>query len=447
MKKRRIILIIIALNLFSFHPLTAYAGTVETPSEILPNFDLLTEQQRAEGFERLELESLLTATTLTTERQQQAADYFKAKEDDKARAALDSNILTQEQHQLLIQITKQPELQIRLAQNADEFFLLAQLTAIDYKLGDDRINKANSYFAQALKSGRNPEHLEAYALFSQKNQLLEQAEQLYTEALSQRKKNTHQIKDKYFLIRSLNELGTIKKDRKQLDAAFSLYTEALALNQSLLAEDSEAVIGISVVLSSLSELAILDSKRNVEVAKLYAETITRLRPLAKNSPTEYLPILAQLENTLAGLLNTMQPTTKQLQEIEQNYTEALSSYRQLAETDANSHLPSVAMVLNNLAGFLLEKSASTRRPEIEKYLAESLKISQQTSTTHPDPYLRTVYQADVIRTLELLGRAHLTWKESGKAQTYLQEALQIAGDKPEYQYQVSSIKQTLNTAQ
>lgn len=445
---KRILIIALTFNLCGLPAFKAAADiTYETPSESLPNFDLLTEQQRMEGFERLELEQSLASMPLPTNRLQQAADYFKAKEDDKARTALDINAITQEQNELLSKLAKQPELQARLDEKALELILLAQLTVLDYKLGEQRISKANGYFEQALKSGRTQERLYVYARFTEKNDQLEQAEQLYTEALiQQRKKAIDQTKELALLIDLLNMLGTVKEKRGQLAEAFALQTEAITLNRQLIVDEPESILQLSVILSSLSQLAMMDNKRNSELIKLYVETANILRPLATSSPDTYLATLAGLLNSLGITMASMQPTDKQTQEIEQHYTEALNGYRKLAETDSNTHLPNVAMVLNNLAGLLLEKDSNTRRPEIEKLLTESLNINRQLSNAHPDPYLRIVYQADVIRTLEMLGRAHLTWKEPTQAQTYLQEALQLAEAKPaEYKYQLSSIKQVLNT--
>lgn len=444
---KHLILITLALSLISLPALKVIADVIyETPSESLPNFDLLTDQQRKEGFDRLELEHLLTVMPLTTKRLQQAADYFKAKEDDKARAALDINLITQEQDELLNKLTKQPELQISLDEKASELILLAQLTAIDYKLGDTRINTAISYFEQALKSGRTPERLNNYAIFAQKQNQWELAEQLYTEALSQqRKQANNQAIDQDYLINFLNRLGDVKQNLGQLDEAFVLQTEALTLSRQLITDEPASMLQLSVILGSLSQLSLADNKRNDAIAKLYKETINTLRPLAASSPDTYLPTLAELFNTLGMILGSKPATDQQAQEIEQSYTEALKSYRQLAEADANSYLPNVATILNNLAGLLLDKHPHTRRSEIEKLLTEALSINRQLSNSHPDPYLRNVYQGNLIRTLEILGRAYLSWKEPAQAQTYLQEALQLAETKPtEYQYQLITIKEILN---
>lgn len=396
--------------------------TIIYPSTIMPNFTELNTEQQTLGFLRFDLESMIQAMPLTTERLKQATQYFNAKDDDKARAALNITAITQEQTTLLSQLPQQPQLQAKLDDLATELLLLAHLTEINTNLGAQRIAKASEYFEQALKSGRTPERLYQYARFLDRNKQLAKAETLYTEALALQRQITVAQPDKLpHLVMLLNELGTSKQTQHiQLDKAYALQSEALTLSLPLAAKDSTHLVLVSVILSSLSQLAQVDNRYASKVDVLYKKVIDELRPLASSAPDAYLPTLAELLNSQSFMI-TQNNTNSRQAEIEQLDKEALEIYRKLATTKPDDYLSSVSMMLGNL-GFLIS-SDKTRKEEAEKLLLEALSISRQLSATHPDAYIRNVFQKmDVIRLLDGLGRVHMKWNEPQKARAYLQEA-------------------------
>lgn len=424
--------------------------TIIYPSTIMPNFTELTDEQQTLGFLRFEVEYMINAMPLTTERLKQVAQYFNANDDDKARAALDIAAITQEQTTLLSQLPQQPQLQAKLDDLATELILLASLTEIDTTLGKQRIAKASEYFEQALKSGRTPERLYEYARFLQRNNKSEQAEPFLVEAVTLLRKQA--ISDPNLLPRLipvLDQLGNIKiKQAKpsQLAEAYSLYVDALSINRRFLANHPESVSSFPVLFSSLSELVQVDASYTSKVEALYKEVINDLRPLVNNSAPEILPTLAQLLNSQSVMI-TQNNTTHRQAEIEQLYKEALEIYRKLATTKPDDYLSYVSMMLGNL-GFLIS-SDKTRKEEAEKLLLEALSISRQLSATHPDAYIRNVFQKmDVIRLLDELGRVHMKWNEPQKARAYLQEASDLiqplVKTQPEqYKEQAKNIQEAL----
>ncbi len=151
--------------------------------------ELAELEQQMEAFKRdvLKLAAEINTIPLNTERLKSAVAYFNANEYAKARAVLDVPELPQEQDSLLARQqqlkTQQAEVQAALDDKANEYLLLAQLRAIDYRLGEQRIAKTREAFEQALKSGRTPERLFKYAFFLQENNQFKPAEAFYTEAL------------------------------------------------------------------------------------------------------------------------------------------------------------------------------------------------------------------------------------------------------------------------
>ncbi|MFN3786090.1 MAG: hypothetical protein ACK4RS_04545 [Thiothrix sp.] len=149
--------------------------------------------QQIADFKRdvLKLAEDFQSIPLNTERLKLAKRHFDAGEYVQARAVLDAAAIAQEQDALLAEQQrlqeKQATITAQLDDKANEWLLKAQLTAIDYSLGDQRIAQTSDYFEKALKSGRTPARLFAYARFLQDNNQYRAAELLYTEALTLRR--------------------------------------------------------------------------------------------------------------------------------------------------------------------------------------------------------------------------------------------------------------------
>ena len=335
--------------------------------------------QQMEDFKRdvLKLAEDFQRIPLNTERLKLAKQYFDAGEYPQARAVLDAESITQEQDALLAKRQRQQEelatTNAQLDNKANEWLLKAQLTTIDYSLGEQRIATTSSYYEKALKSGRTPERLFAYAKFLQDNNQFRVSETLYIEALS--------------ILRQL-------------------------------ANDNPTVYlpGVATTLNNLGVLVAVDSQRRNEAEALYTEALTSYRQLAKSNPTVYLPSVASTLNNLGVLVAV---DSQRRNEAETLFTEALSIRRQLAKANPTVYLPGVAQTLNNLG--VLVKADNQRRNEAETLYTEALSIRRQLAKDNP-----TVYLPNVANTLMAFGGSYLLlWNEPEQALPLLQESAQL----------------------
>ena len=391
--------------------------------------------QQMEDFKRdvLKLAEDFQRIPLNTERLKLAKQYFDAGEYPQARAVLDTESITQEQDALL---AKQQQLQqeqatitAQLDDKANEWLLKAQLTAIDYSLGEQRIATTSGYFDKALKSGRTPDRLFTYAVFLQKNNQYREAETLYSEALSSYRQLANDNPTVYLpdVAGTLNNLGNlVAKDGQRREEAETLYREALSIRRQL-ANDNPTVYlpDVAMTLNNFGNLVAKDSQRRNEAETLYREALSIRRQLANDNPRVYLPYVA---GTLNNLGNLVAKDGQRREEAETLYSEALTSYRQLAKDNPTVYQSYVALTLNNLG--LLVADDSQRRKEAETLYSEALSIRRQLAKDNP-----TVYLPSVANTLNNLGV--LVAKDSqrrNEAKTLYTEALssyrQLVKDNP-----------------
>lgn len=123
---------------------------------------------------------------LNTERLRLARQYFEQGQFAEARAILGAEAMTselgalkQEQESLKQKIA---ENELRLRDKANEFLILARLTAVDFSL-PDRFEKTKEYFEQSLSAAHNEENVFAYAYFLQEHNQFKDSLPLYREAL------------------------------------------------------------------------------------------------------------------------------------------------------------------------------------------------------------------------------------------------------------------------
>jgi hypothetical protein len=386
---------------------------------------LTTAEQNLENFKRdvLKLAEEINKFPLNTERLKQAVALFNAQQYAEARKVLDAGEITQEQDALL---EKQQRLQeeqatitAQLDDKANEWLLKAELTAIDYSLGDQRIAQTSGYFEKALKSGRIPDRLFAYAKFLQDNNQYRAAETLYTEALNSYRQLAKDNPAVYLpdVAMTLNNLGIlVKADSQRRKEAETLYTEALNSYRQL-AKDNPAVYlpDVAMTLNNLGILVVDDSQRRKEAETLYTEALTLRRQLSKDNPAVYQPDVA---NTLTNLGILVAADSQRRKEAETLYTEALTLRRQLAKDNPAVYLPNVAATLNNLG--LLVSDDSQRRKEAETLYTEALTLRRELANDNP-----AVYLSDVANTLAAFGWAYLDWNEPTQALPLLQESAQL----------------------
>ena len=260
--------------------------------------------EQMEDFKRdvLKLAEDFQRIPLNTQRLKLAKQHFDEGDYQAARAVLNAEEMTQEQDALLKRQqdlqAKQADVQQQLDDKASEFLLKAQLTAIDYRLGGQRIATTSQYFEQALKSGRTPERLFKYAKFLQENNQRKEAETLYREALDIRRTLAKANPDVYLptVAGSLNNLANlVAADIQRRKEAEILYREALDSYRTLAKANPEVHLpDVAGTLNNLGVLVSADTQRRKEAETLYREALDSRRTLAKANPDVYLPDMARI---------------------------------------------------------------------------------------------------------------------------------------------------------
>lgn len=270
-------------------------------------------QDEIESFKRdvVKLAQDFQKIPLNTERLKQAKVYFDQGDYSAARAVLNTEMLSQEQDSLLAQ---QAVLNEQLAANADEFMLLARLTAMNFDLGEERIPKTCEAFESALKSKRTLEHLFEYA---------------YYLSIENR------------VIKSQN-----------------IYEEILRLYQSPNSQDLEIYIyNLARALNNLANLLILDVTKCTQAEKMYRKSLYLLKVLTSSKTKNYVVDTA---GTLINLGLLLDSTRKKGNQSIHFYREALSIYTSLGNQSLNED----SIRLRNIFTTIVE-SKNTRKSFLE----------------------------------------------------------------------------------
>jgi tetratricopeptide (TPR) repeat protein len=422
-----------SINFYHSADYKALEAAVEKAQQRVKNYpddasfraELKEAQQNLEDFKRdvLKLAEYFNKIPINTERLRLAKQHFDQGEYQAANAVLKTEELSQDQSALLAKQQQlqqqQAELSQQLENNANEYLLKAQLTAIDYSLGEQRLAKTRELFELALKSARTPENVFAYAYFLSENNQFADAERYYREALNNLRELAKDNAAVYVpdVAMTLNNLGLlVAADSGRRGDAEKLYQEALSIRREL-AKDNAAVYvpDVAGTLNNLANLVKADSGRRGEAEKLYQEALSIRRELAKNNAVVYVPDVA---GTLNNLANLVAADSGRRGEAEKLYQEALNDCRELAKDNAAVYLPYVATTLNNLANLVAADSG--RRGEAEKLYQEALNDYRELAKDNA-----AVYVPDVANTLMNFGLAYLHWQEPELALKYLQEAAEI----------------------
>ncbi|MBT9100086.1 tetratricopeptide repeat protein [Methylovulum psychrotolerans] len=360
-------------------------------------------QQKMADFKRdvLQLAEEFSKLKINTERLRLAKQHFDAGDYAAARAILDAEKMGQDQQSLLNEKARLQERQAEnaahLEDNATEFILKAQLTALDYSLPEpERIAQTSGYFNQALKSARTPENVFAFARFMQDHNQYAPAEALYREALGSYRQlaATNPAVSLPDVAMTLNNLAAlVSADTSRRKEAEGLYQEALGMRRQLAAANPAVYLPyVATTLNNLAALVSADTRRRKEAEGLYQEALGNYRQLAAANPAVYLPDVAMTLNNLAVLVKA---DTRRRKEAEGLYQEALDSYRQLAAANPAVYLTYVAGMLNNLANLVSDDTR--RRKEAEGLYQEALGHYRQLAAANP-----AVYLPDVAATLNNL---------------------------------------------
>lgn len=247
----------------------------------------------AETFQKIEVD---------TERLKSAKQFFDEGKFKEARAILETEKIENDQHKLLERKSNlekdTEENKVDLRHNADEYLVLAKLTAIDFNLSD-RFEKTITYFESSLKSNRNENNLFSYAYFLQEHNQNNKAIPLYEETLA------------------------IYQKSAKVNPQTS-YNEALTIGREL--TESNPEIYLPEVGMTLTNLAFLQSvKKEFEKAESsYEEALSIYRKLAEANSQIYLPYLAQTQiNMSIYFLTSKIDKNKSLQLVDEAITSLL----------------------------------------------------------------------------------------------------------------------------
>ncbi|MFM9952187.1 MAG: tetratricopeptide repeat protein [Saprospiraceae bacterium] len=357
---------------------------------------------------------------LNTERLRVAKEHFDKGEIKEARAVLDAEMMCKELDALLYEKQKAEVNSQNLADKANEYLILARLTAINFDL-PDRFEATKNCFEQSLKAKRSAESIFTYAEFLQGHNQYTEAILLYEEGLIMylplsRANHQEGLSDEEWLsdvASVMNNLATLHCAINELGQAKLEYIKVLEIYQSLTIINSQG--WLPYVANSLSNLANLHRVENeFEQAELeYEEALKILKVLSKDHAQIYLPDRARILNNL-GVLHDHE---NKFEQAESEYGEALTIYRELAETNAQLWMPSVGMTLNNLGALHFVKE-ELERAECE--FEEALKIRRNLTSLNPQSHL-----PDLAITLNNLGGLHRKKNEFEQAEKELKEALRI----------------------
>jgi tetratricopeptide (TPR) repeat protein len=278
-----------------------------------------------------------------------------------------------------------------LIDKANEFLILAHLTALDHTL-PGWYEKVIYYFEQSVKATHTAENTFAFALFMHQHNQLTSAVSLYEKALVLNRRLAEANPKTYLpelaktlsshanLQRSLNKVATAQaayqealgiyrkmeqispgewlehmaetldnlalsqKIRKKFNHAEASYQKLLVICYKL--ADKNPEISLHYVAGTLNNLALFQQeKRNYITAEdQYLKALSIYRTLAKSNPAIWLPEVAVTINNLAGL----ERAKNNFSLAKKKYHEVLNIYCQLVKINASIWLPAVAAVLKNL---------------------------------------------------------------------------------------------------
>ena len=368
--------------------------------------------------EVIRLAETFTRIPINTERLRLARQHFETGNYGAARAILDAEQMSSELDALLRvkeQLhQRQAENETCLIDKANEFLILARLTAVDFALAS-RFEKTVEYFEQSLKAAHTLENTFAYAYFLQQHNQFNAALPWYEAALSICRTLAEANPQTYlpYVATTLNNLASLRRAKNQFLEAEAAYEEALGMYRTL--AESNPQTYLPDVAMTLNNLAILRAAKNQfpEAEAAYEETLGMYRTVAESNPQTYLPDVAMTLNNLANL----RAAKNQFPEAEAAYEEALGMYRTLAESNPQTYLPDVAMTLNNLANL---RAVKNQFPEAEAAYEETLGMYRTVAESNPQTYLP--YVATTLNNLAILRKAKSQFPE---AEAAYQEALGI----------------------
>ena len=335
--------------------------------------------------EVIRLAEIFAGIPINTERLKSARQHFEMGDYARPGRILDAKEMASELDVLLHQREQlkrdKAENDVHLIDKANEFLILAHLTAVNYTQ-TDRYAKTAEYFEQSLKAAHTAENTFAYAHFLQQHNQFNVALSFYLEALEIYRSMAEDNPEGYLphVAMTLNNLAVLQTDKNEFVAAEGAYQEALTIRRRLAEINPQAYM--PDVAQSLNNLARLQQAKNeLNAAEAgYQEALTIRRRLAGADPDIYLPTVAATLNNLGAL----QTKKNELAAAEASFQEALIIFRRLAEDNPQAYLPDVAGRLNNLANV---HKAKNEPAAAEAGYQEALVIYRSLAEINPQTYL------------------------------------------------------------
>jgi hypothetical protein len=200
-----------------------------------------------------------------TDRLKFAREHFEKGDYEAARVVFNAEQMAYELDLLLSQKNQLPRQQAQheanLIDKANEFLILAHLTAIDFAL-TDRNDKAIGYFKHSLKAAYTTENAFAFACFLQQHGHVAAAIPLYEKALEIYRWRAKDNLETYLpdVAGTLNNLANLQKDRNKFATAQAGYQEALAIYRRLAKTSPKT--WLQHVAGTLNNLALSQKARN-----------------------------------------------------------------------------------------------------------------------------------------------------------------------------------------
>ncbi|WP_395043216.1 tetratricopeptide repeat protein [Flavobacterium sp.] len=384
------------------------------------NIELKKTQDSIESYKAsfYKLYEAFSKIEINTERLKLAKSYFDKGEIEKADDVLKSEDLAIDQSKLLAKKEqKSKELKLieeQLSNNATEYFIKAQTTALRFDLSN-RFQLTCDYYEQSFRSVRNVKALLDYAYFLKFHNQNDKAILFYKEVL-EINRNFAQSNPKVYLpviVYILNSLGVSQMDINDYANAEVSYKEALTILRTLAQKNLEIYLPeVAMVLNNLGIL--LKGKNDYKSAELtYTEALTIYRTLAQTNPEIYLPGVAMTLNNLGFL----QHDKNDYVNAEASYTQALKIRRNLAQTNPKSYMQDLAATLTNLGILQCDKNDNVNA---EVSFNEALTIYKSLAKINPETYL-----PDVAMILNNFGILHSVKNDYVSAEVSFSEALTI----------------------
>jgi hypothetical protein len=285
-----------------------------------------------------------------TDRLKFAREHFEAGNYVAARLVFNAEQMTYELDLLLSQKNQlahqQAQYESDLIDKANEFLILAHLTAVDFTLAD-RNDKAIGYFQHSLKAAYTTENTSDFACFLQQHGQVTTAIPLYEKALEIYRWLAEDNPETYLpdVAVTLNNLANLQKSRNKFATAQAGHQEALAIYRRL--DRTNPKVWLQHVASTLNHLALSQKSRNkfADAQASYKEILAIYRQLAGADPEVWMQYVAGTLNNLA----LVQQAMSDFSSAELGYREALSIFRGMTESNHLRQLPAMAVSLNNLA--------------------------------------------------------------------------------------------------